>query len=94
MTITVVVQSSTIGIYVLTAAHCFFDGYSDLSQLSIVLGALDVAIEPTDPFFNFTNMEERSILEYKIFDGYVHPHAYGDVAIVRLFTFVNFRYVK
>ena len=77
--------------YILTAAHCFKDGYSDLSQLSIVLGASDLATDPTDPLFNFTQMEERSILEYEIFDQYVHPHAYNDVAIVRMEKFVSFQ---
>ena len=77
--------------YVLTAAHCFEDGYSDLSELSIVLGAKDLATAPTDPLFKFTRMEERSILEYEIFDQYVHPHAYNDVAIVRMAKFVNFQ---
>ena len=77
--------------YVLTAAHCFEDGYSDLSELSVVLGAKDLAIAPTDPLFKFTQMEERSILEYEIFEGYVFPHAYNDVAIIRLSKFVTFR---
>ena len=77
--------------YILTAAHCLMDGYSDLSELSVVLGADDLAIDPTNPLFKFTQMEERSILKYEIFDGYVHPHAYNDIAIIRLSTFVDFK---
>ena len=77
--------------FILTAAHCFKENFSGLSELSIVLGANDLAIDPTDPEFNFTKMEERSILEYELYDGYVHPQAYNDVAIVRMSTFVNFR---
>ena len=56
-----------------------------------MLGANDLATDPTNPLFNFTQMEERSILGYEIFDQYVHPHAYNDVAIVRMAKFVNFQ---
>ena len=77
--------------FILTAAHCLKNGFSDLGQLSIVLGASDdLAIAPTEPLFKFTGMKGRSILEFHIFDKYVEPHAYNDVAVVRMSRFVDF----
>ena len=49
-----------------------------------------MAIEPSNPLFKFTGIQERSILEYKVHYEYFHPHAYFDVAVVKLSKFVDF----
>ena len=72
--------------FILTAAHCLTKGFTNISQLSIVLGSDNLAIPPTDGRFDFKGMQERSILHHEIFKEYKKDkdEAYYDVAIVKI----------
>ena len=79
--------------YIITAAHCFKKGFKKLNELSIVLGSNDLSIGPDDKDFKFKRIQERfinDINDVKIHDGYSHPEAYYDIAIVKMSEHVNF----